>query len=133
LKESQHWRLRYAVLHCRRYQQAQIETFMLIKFQTPAYATITMFGDVAITLIKLMGHSGRVPGALLAADIPSALACLEAAVSEYPDLPLDPTTTNAAPAGDAGQHVSLAHRAMPLIALLKAAGADGETVMWERV
>ncbi len=30
------------------------------------YAIITLFGDVAVTLNKLMGHSGTVPSALLA-------------------------------------------------------------------
>ncbi|MBK1693709.1 hypothetical protein CKO09_02990 [Chromatium weissei] len=106
---------------------------MLIQFQTPAYATITMFGDVAVTLIKLMGHSGHVPSALLAVDIPTALARLEAAVSEHAEQPLDPVTTHSASASDAGQHVSLAHRAMPLIALLKAAAAANENVLWEPV
>ncbi|MEA1053075.1 DUF1840 family protein, partial [Lamprobacter modestohalophilus] len=33
---------------------------MLITFETKAHANITMFGDVAVTLIKLMGHSGAV-------------------------------------------------------------------------
>ncbi|MBK1640989.1 hypothetical protein CKO12_03665 [Chromatium okenii] len=104
---------------------------MLIQFQTPAYATITMFGDVALTLIKLMGHSGTVPGALLASDIPAALTQLQAAVAAHPEQPLDPATT--ATAAAAGQHVSLAHRAQPLIALLQAAAAAGNSVLWEQV
>lgn len=103
---------------------------MLVKFQTKAYATITMFGDVAVILIKLMGHSGSVPGALLAEDVPAALARLKAAVSEHPDEPLDPAS-HVAPRDDEGQHVSLAHRALPLIELLTAAAADHENVMWE--
>ena len=52
---------------------------MLVKFQTKSQATITMFGDVAVTLIKLMGHSGTVPSALLAEDVPAALARLTSA------------------------------------------------------
>ena len=42
---------------------------MLVKFQTKSQATITMFGDVAVTRIKLMGHSGTVPSALVAEDV----------------------------------------------------------------
>jgi hypothetical protein len=34
---------------------------MLVTFRSEAYPSITMFGDVAVTLIKLMGHSGAVP------------------------------------------------------------------------
>jgi hypothetical protein len=30
---------------------------MLVTFTTKAYANITMFGDVAVTLLKMMGHS----------------------------------------------------------------------------
>ncbi|NVZ08801.1 DUF1840 domain-containing protein [Allochromatium humboldtianum] len=103
---------------------------MLIRFETPAYATITMFGDVAVTLIKLMGHSGAVPGALLAEDIPAALERLKTAVAEHPDATLDPATPNPRK-GDAPPHVSLAHRALPLIELLTAAAREGENVMWE--
>ncbi|NEX21389.1 DUF1840 domain-containing protein [Thiorhodococcus mannitoliphagus] len=103
---------------------------MLVKFQTKAYAPITMFGDVAVALIKLMGHSGAVPGALLAEDVPAALERLEQAVAEHAGEHLDPE-----PGGkgqeDASAHVSLAHRALPLIELLKAAAAEKENVMWE--
>jgi hypothetical protein len=37
---------------------------MLITFSCSAYADITMFGDVAVRLLRLTGHSGTVPGAI---------------------------------------------------------------------
>ena len=46
---------------------------MLVTFTCEAYADITMFGDVAQHLLTLMGHSGTVPGAILAEDVPAAL------------------------------------------------------------
>ncbi len=52
---------------------------MLVTFFCPAYANITMFGDVAVRLLKMMGHSGTVPSALLAENVPAALGRLEAA------------------------------------------------------
>ena len=103
---------------------------MLIKFQTKSYATITMFGDVALRLIKLMGHSGTVPSALLAEDVPAALARLKAAVAERANEPLDPHGGSSRN-GDEGQSVSLSHRALPLIELLTAAAAAREYVTWE--
>ena len=103
---------------------------MLVTFETKAHANITMFGEVAVTLLKLMGHSGTVPGALLAADIPPALERLRHAVSEHPDAPLDPSTGAAAKDDGEERHVSLAHRAQPLIELLSDAAAAGENVMW---
>ena len=39
---------------------------MLVTFTTKAYADITMFGDVALAMLKMMGHSATVPGAILA-------------------------------------------------------------------
>ena len=104
---------------------------MLITFKTDAHADIVMFGDVALTLLKLMGQSGRIPGALLAADIPQALARLQSAVAEHPDLALDPAPPAGREEDDSGRHVSLANRALPLIELLTKAAARGKNVMWD--
>ena len=45
---------------------------MLITFKTRAYADITMFGDVALQLIELMGRRDTVPSAIYPEDIPKA-------------------------------------------------------------
>ena len=37
---------------------------MLVQFRSPATETITMFGEAATQLLKLMGATGRVPGGL---------------------------------------------------------------------
>ena len=101
---------------------------MLITFRTKAYADITMFGQVALSLIHLLGHSGTVPGAILAEDLPEALAQLRAGVQANPDAP----APGPADSDDADEpRVSLAHRALPLIALLEAAEREGSNVMWE--
>ena len=105
---------------------------MLITFTTKAHADITMFGDVAVALIKLMGHSGTVPGAILAEDIPGALTSLRKAVAENPGMPLDPATANAHDDDSDQVHVSLAHRALPLIDLLTAADDARVNVMWDK-
>jgi hypothetical protein len=107
---------------------------MLVTFRTKAHASITMFGDVAATLIKLMGHSGAIPGALMPQDIPAALGRLKTAVEEHADEPLNPEQSGSdtsARNDSEGQYVSLAHRALPLIELLTAAAAEGEHVMWD--
>ena len=104
---------------------------MLVTFETQAHANITMFGEVAVTLLKLMGQSGTVPGALLAADVPAALERLRSAVAEQPDLPLDPAREPGAKDTGEERHVSLGHRALPLIELLEDAAAAGRNVMWD--
>jgi hypothetical protein len=100
---------------------------MLVTFSCPAYADITMFGDIAVRLLKLMGHSGTVPGALLAEDIRPAREHLEAGVAEF-DEPLE-----RAEEGENGEPVvSLRHRALPLIELLRNAEKAKVDVMWDK-
>ena len=46
---------------------------MLITFKSRAHADVTMFGDVALELIRLMGRRDTVPSAMYPEDIPDAL------------------------------------------------------------
>ena len=56
---------------------------MLVTFCTKAHADILMLGDIAVQLLKRMGHSGTVPGALLADEVPAALDRLRNAVAVH--------------------------------------------------
>jgi hypothetical protein len=105
---------------------------MLVTFSTKSHADITMFDHVAEALLRMMGQSGAVPGAVLAADIAPALARLKAAVAESGSQP-----GPAAPGAEAEKHdeeapppVSLRQRAFPLIGLLEAAARANEDVTW---
>ena len=88
---------------------------MLVTFSTDSYADITMFGDVALTMLKMMGHSATVPGAILAADVPAALNKLTAAIDAQR------VTTPVDDQDEDEPVVSMANRALPLIDLLTAA------------
>lgn len=99
---------------------------MLVTFTTKAYADIIMFGDVALPLLKMMGHSGTVPSALLAADIPKALVRLKAALDANAEQP-SPKNAND---GDEPT-ISMHNRALPLLALLAAAAKRNTDVMWK--
>jgi len=98
---------------------------MLVTFSCKAYADITMFGEVAVSLLKMMGHSGSVPGALSAEDVPAALQQLREALASIA-LEERPQTGN-----DDDPPVSLSSRALPLIKLLEAAAAEHTHVMWD--
>lgn len=97
---------------------------MLVTFSCSAYADITMFGNVAERMLKLMGLSGTVPGALLAVDVPAARAQLEAALAAMDEPAQTPDDEEGEPV------VSLHHRALPLIELLRAAERERVDVMW---
>jgi hypothetical protein len=102
---------------------------MLVTFRSKAWGNITMFGDVAATLLKMMGHSGTVPSALLARDIPSALAHLnQQLAASAPEEDRKPASDGD---DDAQPPVGLRLRAYPLIEMLSAAGEQECDVMWE--
>jgi Domain of unknown function (DUF1840) len=101
---------------------------MLVTFDSDA-GGFTMFGDIAVKLLKMMGHSGTVPSAILAEDIPAAVARLQAALDADP-------ASSAAPEPDDEQDkreppVSLRQRAYPLIDLLTRAQKRGCPVVWK--
>ncbi|MGZ4960304.1 MAG: DUF1840 domain-containing protein [Methylomonas sp.] len=101
-------------------------TVLLVTFTTDAYADTIMFGDVALELLKMMGHSATVPGAILAEDVPAYLSRLKAAVDAKKALPPPVESKDVD-----GPGVSVAHRALPLINLLAAAAKAESDVMWK--
>ena len=100
---------------------------MLVRFDSDA-GGFTMFGDVAVKLLQMMGHSGTVPSAILARDIPAALARLKTAVESAAEPPPAPEQDTNRP--DSEPKVSLRQRAYPLIELLARAEKRGCDVMW---
>lgn len=105
---------------------------MLVTFRSKAWGNVTMFGDVALTLLKMMGHSGTVPSALLAREIPAALARLKQALAA-----VEPEDGGREDQGtgdeedDAPPPVGLRLRAYPLIEMLSAAAEQECDVMWQ--
>ena len=103
---------------------------MLVHFKTDAYAGITMFGDIAVRLLRLMGHSGTVPGAIKAEDVPAALERLRDGLSAHGAEPQPaPSLTDEEERQE--PPVNLSTRAYPLVQLLEAAAADQCDVMWD--
>lgn len=106
---------------------------MIVKFSTRVGA-LTMHGDAAVALLKAMGHSGTVPGAILAADLPAALASLRRTLEEQARAAPPP-----APAPDEEEEdeereppVSLGMRAVPFVDMVETAIARESDLMWER-
>ena len=98
---------------------------MLVTFHSRAWGDITMFGDIAVELLKMMGHTGTVPSAILAKDIPPALDQLQNKLGVT------------VPAGrvnedeDSEPNVDLRKRAYPLIQMLRASAREGTDVLWD--
>jgi uncharacterized protein DUF1840 len=101
-------------------------TLVLVRFHGKA-GGFTIQGDVAITLLRLMGMSGAVPGALLANDVPQALERLRRAVAA------GKPPAAAADAQEEGDRVSLSARAFPLVQLLESSVRRNCDVIWEEL
>ena len=109
---------------------------MIVQFSTRAGA-LTLHGDAAVALLKAMGHSGTVPGAILARDLPAALAQLRSALAE---LAAQPAPVPAPPPGrdddddevEREPPVTLHMRAVPFLDMVETAIARNSDLMWER-
>ena len=95
-----------------------------------------MHGEAARALLAGMGHTGSVPGAILAADLPAALAHLERTLaSNGSSVPVPPPTPPPGARAERPEHdppVTLATRAVPFVAMLRAAIARGSDLVWDR-
>lgn len=102
---------------------------MLVRFKSDV-GGFTMFGDVAVKLLRMTGHSGTVPGAIPAADIPAALERLEKAMAVQPES--KPEQANADESPDKPPPVSLSQRAFPMLELLRNAAREECGIMWDQ-
>ena len=99
---------------------------MLVTFSCKFHENITLFGSVAKTLLNLMGHSGTVPGAILAEDVPDALRRLREGIAQ------SNKSNKESPEDQEESEVSLKNRAVPLIGLLQDAVKHHCNVMWDK-
>jgi hypothetical protein len=109
---------------------------MLVRFST-RYGQLTMFGEAGARMLKLLGHSGTIPGAIVSADLPAALASLKAGIERAGDEPAPEPgarvpTAEEIDADPRRAPVSLRTRAVPLIELIETAVARNADLMWER-
>ena len=98
---------------------------MLIRFDSKA-GSITMFGDDATKLLRMMGQSGSVPGAILAQDITPAVERLRQALSGERE-----PSTEKKNGEDGEPKVGMRQRAFPLIELLERAAKQNADVVWD--
>ncbi|MDF1758489.1 MAG: DUF1840 domain-containing protein [Legionellaceae bacterium] len=100
---------------------------MLVTFYCNAYENITMFGDVAKKILNFMQHSGEVPGAIVAKEVPNALESLKTAIDKHKSIQSHlPNFTQE----DEEPDIGIEKRAVPIIALLEAAVKAKCDVLW---
>ncbi|WP_367067387.1 DUF1840 domain-containing protein [Oryzisolibacter sp. LB2S] len=107
---------------------------MLYKFKSRATADLIMLEPNGRQLLEIIGKTPDAHGIVTAAQIPAAIAALEAAVraddaARGPQADDDQETPedDAAPQHDT---VSLRRRAAPFIDMLRRSAAEGHDVVW---
>ena len=107
---------------------------MLIIFKSRAAGDVMMFGDVAMTLMEVMGKTPGGKGIVTVEQLPEAIARLKAAVAEdkaaNPAIDHDERLFEKTPEGGKREFVSIARRAVPLIELLELSLKESEPVVW---
>ena len=104
---------------------------MLIKFSCKNHASVIIFGEVGLKLIKMMGHSGTVPSTFLAQDVPEALLQLMSSVEQEKRHLIESNEANEEQ-DKSEQNITIVDRAYPLIELLNSAVQGKCDVMWDK-
>lgn len=108
---------------------------MLVKFST-RHGQLIMLGEPAVALIRLGGHSGTVPSAVLADELPGFQQRLRDGLALHgdelspPPPPPDPDRRDDDEPRE--RPVSLRQRAVPLLDMIETAVQGHSDLMWDR-
>ena len=99
---------------------------MLYKFKSKAAGDLIMLEPNGRQVLQIVGKEPGPKGILLPAEMPAAIAALEAAIARE-----DAERATAGEGGKAkGDGVSLKQRALPLIDMMKRASKENEEIVW---
>lgn len=103
----------------------------MVTFTTKSSPDIMYVNDIAQQLLRLMGHSGSVPGAVLPDDIPKYLENLERELNNHTNLHGQQASRTPLEGEDEETAISLSTRARPLIDLLISGLDHNDPVSWK--
>lgn len=104
---------------------------MLYKFKSRAAADLIMLEPQGRQIVTLMGKTPGANGIVTAAQIPAAIAALEAAVLADETQPaVEDETDEEAAKDERKDTVRLRQRAAPIIDMLKRSAAENVDVVW---
>ena len=103
---------------------------MLYKFKSRAAADLIMLEPQGRQIVTIMGKTPGASGLVTAAQIPGAIAALEAAVAAEETLPPPEDASDDAVAEARADTVRLRQRVAPFIEMLKRSAAADVDVVW---
>lgn len=101
---------------------------MIVTFKSKASADIIYFKDIALQLLRMMGRDDKVPSALYAEDVASALQQLQDNLARGAGGNQSATSDNS---DSPAERVSISVRAQPLLEVLKKSLKKNCPVHWE--
>ncbi len=104
---------------------------MLYKFKSKAAGDVIMLGANGDQVMRIIGKEPAAQGIIAVADMPAAIAALQAAILQS-EAKGEPAVDASAPAGatPGADRISLRQRAWPLLEMLKRARGAGEPIVW---
>lgn len=103
---------------------------MLYKFKSRATADLIMLEPQGRQVVTIMGKTPGPNGIVTAAQIPAAIAALEAAVAAEEAVPADDVAQESTTQDERPDTVRLRQRVTPLIDMLKRSAAADVDVVW---
>lgn len=103
---------------------------MLYKFKSRAAADLIMLEPQGRQIVTIMGKTPGASGIVTAAQIPSAIAALEAAVAAEEALPPVDEAGEEVTEQERAEAVRLRQRVAPLIEMLRCSAAEQVDVVW---
>jgi hypothetical protein len=103
---------------------------MIYKFKSKATGDLIMLAAHGDQAMRLLGREPAAQGIFEPADMPAAIATLQAAVSAPTEAPAPAAEPGADNDADAGNAVALRQRLWPLIEALRRAHDAGVPLVW---
>ncbi len=103
---------------------------MLYKFKSRAAADLIMLEPQGRQIVTIMGKAPGASGIVTAAQIPAAIAALEAAVAAEETQPPSDDAAEETTAEESTEAVRLRQRVTPLIDMLRRSAAENVDVVW---
>lgn len=128
-----HMRTQDAITRSREHPEnnPEADTSMLYEFRSRATGTVTMVGKSGEQVLQIIGKPVEPTGIITVAQIPAAIAALEAAAErEQPPAEIQNETDEDKREALGANHVSLHQRVYPLIELMREAQAADTDVTW---
>ena len=103
---------------------------MLYKFKSRAAADLIMLEPQGRQVVTIMGKTPGPNGIVTVAQIPAAIAALEAAVAAEEAMPPDDSAADETTSNERKEAVRLCQRVTPLIDMLKRSAAADVDLVW---